>query len=153
MTPVITQSGNTLTASGNGIFTWTFNGEALAENDNSIEITESGVYGVSVMESMCVSGMASVRSKYVHVEESTADYTLKCYPNPANDVLYIEWPDTWTGQNQIMLTDLIGKVMVISNSTKNRVSLNLTTLASGTYQIVVINEDEGHVLTKQIFVE
>ncbi|MBL0316091.1 MAG: T9SS type A sorting domain-containing protein [Flavobacteriales bacterium] len=152
-TPVITQSGNTLTASGNGIFTWTFNGEALAENDNSIEITESGVYGVSVMESMCVSGMASGSFEYVHVEESTADYTLKCYPNPANDVLYIEWPDTWTGQNQIMLTDLIGKVMVISNSTKNRVSLNLTTLASGTYQIVVINEDEGHVLTKQIFVE
>lgn len=152
-TPVITQSGNTLTASGNGIFTWTFNGEALAENDNSIEITESGVYGVSVMESMCVSGMASGSFEFVNVEESTSKYSLKCYPNPAKDVLFIEWPDTWTGQNQIMLTDLIGKVMVISKSTKNGVRLNLTSLAAGAYQITVINEDEGHVLTKQIFVE
>lgn len=152
-TPVITQSGNTLTATGNGIFTWTFNGEALAENDNSIEITESGVYGVSVMETMCVSGMASGSYEYVHVEESASDYTLKCYPNPAKDVLFIEWPDTWTGQNQIMLTDLIGKVMVISKSTKNGVRLNLTSLAAGAYQIIVINEDEGHVLTKQFFVE
>ncbi|MBX7052989.1 MAG: T9SS type A sorting domain-containing protein [Flavobacteriales bacterium] len=152
-TPVITQSGNTLTASGNGIFSWTFNGEAIADNDNSIDITESGVYGVSVMETMCASGTASGSFEFVNVEESTFEYNLKCYPNPANDVLFIEWPDTWIGQNQIMLTDLVGKVLIMTNSMKNRVSLNLNTLASGTYQIVVINEHEGHVSTKQIFVE
>jgi hypothetical protein len=75
-TPVITQSGNTLTASGNGIFSWTLNGETIADNDNSIEITESGVYGVSVMETMCASEISSA-SLIMFVNDSYATSQLE----------------------------------------------------------------------------
>jgi uncharacterized repeat protein (TIGR01451 family) len=151
--PVITQNGNTLTASGSGIFNWTLNGETIADNDNTIEITASGTYGVSVMESMCVSEVYAGLFEFVNVAEIDSKYLLQCFPIPATDWLYIELPAEWTGQNQVQLIETTGRVLLKSISANNRISLQLDTVASGFYQIVVVNENEKMVLSQAVSVQ
>jgi hypothetical protein len=58
-TPVITQVGNVLTASGSGIFEWIMNGEVLPDTDNSIVIEETNVYSVTMSENGCASELSS----------------------------------------------------------------------------------------------
>ena len=152
-TPVITQSGNTLTASGNGIFTWTFNGEALAENDNSIEITESGVYGVSVMETMCVSEVTSGEFEFVGVQELKAEEFMTCYPNPASNILHVLLPSNWVGKNNVIVMDAMGRRVWSTSGSSMKFTLDVNTLERGCYHIEVINEESHRNLNEIIIIE
>ncbi|MBX7052988.1 MAG: hypothetical protein K1X54_13200 [Flavobacteriales bacterium] len=152
-TPVITQSGNTLTASGNGIFTWTLNGETLADNDNSIEITESGVYGVSVMETMCVSEVTSGEFEFVGVKELKAEEFLTCYPNPASNILHVLLPANWVGKNNVMVVDGMGRRVLSSSGSSMQFTLDVNTLERGCYHIEVLNEESQRQLYEMIIIE
>ncbi|MBL0316092.1 MAG: T9SS type A sorting domain-containing protein [Flavobacteriales bacterium] len=152
-TPVITQSGNTLTASGNGIFTWTLNGEALTDIDNSIEITESGMYGVSVMESLCVSEMTSGEFEFVGLNELNSNQRLIYYPNPAFDVVNIVLPSHWVGKNNIVFHDAMGRLVWSTSISQLNISIDVNTLDRGCYLVEVRNEDAHQILNDIVILQ
>jgi uncharacterized repeat protein (TIGR01451 family) len=141
-TPVITQNGNTLTATGIGTYTWTLNGEVLSDTDSSIEITETGNYGVSYVD-VCPSLPVSGLFEFVGVIEWKASERILISPNPTNDATTITLPSAWTGQNEITLYDAIGKAFIIEKISASKFTWQLSTLPKGCYQVLVTNTFSG----------
>jgi hypothetical protein len=82
--PSIAQNGNIPTAEGNGTFVWYLNWNQIAgENGNQITISESGIYGVSVVVNDCNSALTSNSFQYTSIHEANRS-AFSLYPNPAN---------------------------------------------------------------------
>ncbi len=75
------------------------------------------------------------------VEEETLEaQTLKLYPNPASDQLYIESDQ---GISQVTVLNIVGSVVMDQSFMNNeRVELNISSLRTGVYMIRVDNGDE-----------
>ena len=75
------------------------------------------------------------------VEEETLEaQTLKLYPNPAADQLYIESDQ---GINQVTVLNIVGSIVMDQSFMNNeRVELNISSLRTGVYMIRVDNGDE-----------
>jgi uncharacterized repeat protein (TIGR01451 family) len=91
-TPIISQNGNTLTASGSGTFTWFLNGNMLSESGNTIAISSGGLYSVQIEQNGCVSEMISETFNTIAVDELNSRNEFYIYPNPATSTLFIQIP-------------------------------------------------------------
>ncbi len=71
------------------------------------------------------------------VENMPADVTSRVYPNPANNVVNVELPKGSKGS--VSLYDITGKVLIEQtvNENENKYSLNTSSLAPGTYMVLV----------------
>ena len=72
------------------------------------------------------------------VELSNSSITL--YPNPANEVLYINFNNSSTDNTTIELYDAIGKLIITQKVTSSIETLALTNLAKGIYSIRIITD-------------
>ncbi|MBK7148095.1 MAG: T9SS type A sorting domain-containing protein [Bacteroidetes bacterium] len=70
----------------------------------------------------------------VSMEEKNG-FSIKTFPNPVNDFLIIELEDV--SNNQVFLTDLLGRVVYTDKLKPGRNVLNLTELCSGIYALRV----------------
>jgi uncharacterized repeat protein (TIGR01451 family) len=141
-TPAITQSGNTLTATGSGTFTWTLNGETLSESDSSIEMIETGNYEVSYVD-VCPSLSASGVFDFVSVNEWSRIATILIAPNPSTDFVNLSLPEHWIGRNELKVTDATGRLVVSEVITSSKTFLDASALQSGCYQISILNAQSG----------
>jgi hypothetical protein len=129
-TPSLMNAGNTLFASGVGTFNWTFNGNPLSETGNTITITESGVYGVSVTLNDCTSGIAQNNFIYISVDEN-AITDMIIYPNPFRDQVTILLTRKI---DSISIRDLSGKLMYQQNNINStQLNLDFSSFGSGVY--------------------
>jgi 2,4-dienoyl-CoA reductase-like NADH-dependent reductase (Old Yellow Enzyme family) len=71
---------------------------------------------------------------------------LRIYPNPVQDILYIEVPDTLRGGFEVVISDLNGRE--IFTSFGNMKQLDLSSFQKGVYLITI--RSEGFVATEQI---
>lgn len=67
---------------------------------------------------------------------------IKAYPNPTKDVLFFEL----IMNSQIIVTDLLGKVLLNVNKPSGEQSISLRDLATGTYIVKVINDENQSVI-------
>ena len=72
------------------------------------------------------------------VELTNSAITL--YPNPANEVLYINFNNTATNNTVIELYDAIGKLVITQKVTNSIETLALTDLAKGIYSIRIVTD-------------
>lgn len=132
--PSITQSGNTLTATGTGEFTWTLNGNPISNNSgNTLSVTATGTYAAIVTNS---NGCTSEAGSIVVTVVSVDNYALNewsLYPNPANDLISIQLPGAASFDIQII--DMAGKVVLHRTGTGNSFQLNVSNLAQGMYDV------------------
>lgn len=139
-TPIITQDENTLMANGSGLFTWTLNEETLSETGNTLEITETGLYTVSVTNGNCTSETASGTFTYTGVNETSS--SLAIFPNPFDAKMTIHLTSSLIGQD-IVITDMMGQeVMRIERSTNHLVEVNTMELPRGIYMVRIGNMKE-----------
>ncbi|WP_147676346.1 G8 domain-containing protein [Algibacter pacificus] len=81
-------------------------------------------------------------------QDFIASTNLKLYPNPANDVLHFSG-NYFNTETQIKIYDLVGK-MVLENQLKasgsqNNKSLNVSTLPTGLYMVIMTNDNGSKV--------
>jgi hypothetical protein len=134
VTPIITQNGNFLVATGSGLFTWSLNGNVLDDTNNTIEITESGSYGVMVTSNGCDSEITTAEFLYVGVEEGQLKNMI-VYPNPTTDFITIVLPQGAT-DNAIIITDAMGKVVKrMENLNVNQLTIDCSDWATGIYEV------------------
>lgn len=71
------------------------------------------------------------------VENTPSDISSRVYPNPANNVVNVELPKGSKGS--VSLYDITGKVLIEQtvNENENNYSLNTSSLAPGTYMVLV----------------
>jgi hypothetical protein len=134
--PVISQDQNTLTATGTGTFVWTLDGELLNETSNTLEITQTGNYSVYI-DGICPSEVASGTYAYVGVEDINT-IEISMYPNPANEVIYLQNASL---MSSIEVLDLTGRICLTSTATTRLIELPIDDLSSGTYTIRVVSQN------------
>jgi hypothetical protein len=81
----------------------------------------------------------------------TSSDIVRIFPNPAKNEVFVSFSDL-SVFNEIVITDLTGKIIIIENTTeKSMISIPLTNLASGVY--LVSCKGSGHTITQKLVVE
>lgn len=77
-------------------------------------------------------------------EENTPNFTV--YPNPASDNCWIQIvnPDFTPGETTVFVTDPQGTVLMSKQVPTNLFSLNISSLSSGLYFVVLRNNNQSH---------
>lgn len=80
--------------------------------------------------------------KPVEAKNLTAINSIKIYPNPANDKLFVEYSDGMTGDGQITVQNIIGQVMSITSQRANGVTtVDISKLPAGFYTLLYRNDN------------
>ena len=140
-TPTISQSAfDSLTASIPGdSFQWFLGGVPLAGSDQSIQVTQSGLYTVIVWQNGCASESSS-NFTYTAVgigQGFPSRFTY--FPNPVSDRLVVEGRG---GEFEVELYDLRGQLLLRRSGCWGETRLDMTGLAAGTY-LLRISDGEG----------
>jgi hypothetical protein len=65
---------------------------------------------------------------------------VKVYPNPANDVLNVDFSSNITGKLTVEVVDILGQKLMWAPAADHAAALNVSSLASGTYLVVCYSE-------------
>jgi hypothetical protein len=151
--PVITQNNTTLSASGSGEFHWQLNGEDLATTNSTVEMTESGVYSVFVVENGCPSAQTSGQ----FIMSSTSEHALKneftVYPQPANDEIFITHNTSRSGAYTIEIHDLSGRLLFQSNMNSSTLRIDCSAFETGLYMCSMKNKLNENVSQYKLIVQ
>lgn len=63
------------------------------------------------------------------------------YPNPANNNMTIEANEVFTGNLNVVIYDVLGKIVYSKKSSVNKISFDCSLLSGGFYQLVIYNEE------------
>lgn len=143
-TPGISQNGNTLiTGVAAASYQWFFNGEPIpGATGNSIEIGASGVYTVQATNSVgCTATSADFNATLVNVIEQKS-YTIGLYPNPANEVVTLT--TDLAGVIDVRIYTADGRLVLQTGDATldpSNMILNVSDLASGIYNVVIVGDD------------
>ncbi len=136
-TPTIIANGNTLCTDivGDNYF-WSRNG-ILLSNNSCIEITDSGVYEVYIVNNPnCISETASYSSTLGLNDNINRIPTFAVYPTIADNEITI------TGNvKQVLpfqIVNILGSVVVKGNLDENESVVDITNLTTGLYAVVVL---------------
>ena len=66
---------------------------------------------------------------------------LQVYPNPAKDILNIEWPQSWVGSATAVIYDLQGREITSILPSEQITQIDLSHVAAGNYVLKVITPD------------
>ena len=141
--PTVTQgSGLTLTASNGDSYQWFADGEPI-EGETGQSFTPSGVgpeYQVAVTIDGCAV-LSEVADVVTSVDKDRLQNQIVVYPNPGTGIFTIEGLNPSSEQVQVVVVDLLGKVVLQSNWEANERSIvDMSHLRSGTYILSLDSE-------------
>ncbi|MTI31637.1 T9SS type A sorting domain-containing protein [Xanthovirga aplysinae] len=147
----ITQNEEGLMATANGYtYQWLdcANGNApiSGKTDQTFFPKESGSYAVEISDGIC--SVISKCREYVilGVNESNGYSRIKTYPNPTNELLYIEKESS--APINIRLIDSWGRERVQLTSHEKITLLNLTSYSAGIYYLIIFRNGENQLVQK-----
>jgi Zn-dependent metalloprotease len=143
---VVTQVGNTFTASGAyPFYQWYLNGVLIIGATNQVyTATQDGDYTVLVQDiNSCtfLSDPITIASTGV---QSVVSGDPKFYPNPTTGLCWLELPNTQSS-TEVLITDVTGKVIdrVIVKD-QRKIQFDLSKVARGVYVVKVITTDKTY---------
>ena len=87
------------------------------------------------------SGSVNVDASSTNATAPSRPYQVRVSPNPADQHLKVEW--LGSGNLNLTLTDLSGKVVLQTSSTGTSTELNVAELSSGTYILSAIQDQQA----------
>ncbi len=137
--PVIVRTGSVLsTTLGYTTYQWILNGAPITgETNSTANAGQDGRYTVQVTDANGCSALSDSLHVSLGVNEASSDVTLiNIYPNPSESIVHIESPV----KVNITLLTIDGRVVMTGQDTQ---SADLSTLANGTYMLVVYDNKTG----------
>jgi len=152
--PTITQAGNQLSVPPNGTYQWYFNNGLISGATSfNYTATQNGNYHLIYTDSVgCgpfTSNTANVTG--VGIENYSSSLVYKIYPNPAKDYINISLKTGNTIIAQINLYNLLGKLILSKQVTRNNVRFSIQDLSEGIYFIEIITT-EGNKTSSKIII-
>lgn len=149
--PNITQQDNLLISNAAQGNQWFRNGILIqGATGQTFVPTQSGIYTVEVSNANCTSTSAPFNFTFVSVNDISQN-TIVSYPNPSNDLLYIESP--FMQNAKLTILDYSGKEIAASlllNPGKNSISLKGLGLKQGLY-LIKIDSGEKYFVHRIVF--
>ena len=134
---------------GAGYQSYDWNTTASSE---TITVSEKGTYSVTVTDANNCSGFASVNVDTVTCNKESIFYLgnskLVLYPNPANQLLNIDFEGSLAGA-EIRMIDIQGKTVLHQRIESHEFSLDLSNVPNGLYQVALL-KDSNQVYSKLI---
>lgn len=137
----ITPGTGTATISAAGLVTAQSNGTVWAKAVSVQDTTKSDSLQITISNQ----GGLNISDLQLSTDK------LKLYPNPANNMLYLENKSLYTIK-QITIFDASGKKVFIGSKAQNHSEINISSFASGIYNVKIAFE-EGEVNRKLIVVK
>lgn len=136
-TPVITQNGTTLSASGSGTFTWYFNGDQIiGETSNTIIINQTGTYIVQLTSSeICSSTSSSFDVTVLNIGNYPAQNRI--FPNPSQGIIAL---DGFAENIMVEIYDLTGKLELRQRVSSPIIDIGL--LSDGLYLLRLLQANK-----------
>ena len=139
-TPVVSQNGNVLTSSSPIDNQWYMNGGIINGASSQTYLPQqSGNYQVIVTEENCSSDTSNAINYLASGVENAGNLNVKIYPNPANDILFVQSNNTLI--TTIELIDLTGQTISTNQVNRNFYKLSISGLAVGNYMLRVHTND------------
>tara|TARA_B110000483_G_C17924795_1_gene438333 strand:+ start:75 stop:722 length:648 start_codon:yes stop_codon:yes gene_type:complete len=111
----------------------------------NIYFVYSNLTGSNPGSDTCILNYTQTITSHIEIDERT----VKLFPNPSNDIITITLDQHSNGQ--IILTDILGKVVLSKSFTSNEVQLNLKILVSkGTYFAKVLDSAGNVIAIKKL---
>ena len=118
-----------------------------------------GGFGTSQTNSFCITGgvpqlFVNDDASYAHqISNSTKSTTFRLYPNPANDILNVQFNKNTTSEIELNIIDITGKIIhtetrAIFDST---IQMIINNLNSGIYFVQIIDNEK--IMTEKFVVE
>ena len=105
--------------------------------------TTSGTYAVINRQGGCVDTSACVLVEVTSVEPGLSEVNVRLFPNPVNDLLYLEYDGVMPIQS-LIISDMQGKLIRIQQtSQQNKTSVDVTSLAAGVYILTMDMGEKG----------
>ncbi len=135
----ISQSNDTLFATGGITYQWYFNGAPVTNATSGIYVAGSnGDYYVVAFNSYhCQDTSNHISVTNVGFDEINLNQGVRIYPNPANEKLVIE--KSLPGEWHIVLRDLEGRIVTKTVLTESKTLLDITFVESGVYLVQITN--------------
>lgn len=136
----ITSNVDTLTATAGASYQWYFEGNPIpGATSQTYEANESGNYHVEVT---FANGCTGTSPDYYHSMTSIKDLalgTISLYPNPAKNVLNLEFSNELKGDVEITILDQTGRIVLNDFYYSNSFTIDISTLESGVYTVAINN--------------
>lgn len=114
---------------------------STGDDDRETTVDEDGQYTVTVTDSFGCEGVTTI---FVNVIPSgivdAENSQLKVYPNPADEILNIQWQSDFEPA-QLQLMDATGRIVVSKRATQSLEQLDLHGIPSGYYMLNIIGAD------------
>lgn len=141
--PVITQSGDTLTSSSASNYHWLMNDSLITgANSQTYIATQTGNYQVEVNGGVgCNAQSNTITVTVLGLTDLSESSSLIVFPNPANEQLHVSVQSQTTAINELQIFNALGQnLMRLDMGNKTDAVLNIEGLASGIYYARIGNE-------------
>ncbi len=143
LTPMVTQTGNTLSVTGYQNCSWFYNGVPYASNNCSVNINQTGNYYViatdqNQCEFLSLEQTYSVLTETDHVV-GTSDFQI--YPNPVDNVLFYRSGNPDIQAVELLIYDAIGSLVTSIHIEQNQHAIPVGDLHEGLYILVIKSND------------
>ncbi len=138
--PVINSINDTLTTAYNSgyHYQWNLNGQPVGSDTNSLIITSSGSYSVTITD---VNGCTSTSLPMVitNIQNYTTNSKFRCYPNPSSGIFNLEAKSKLISSGVIALTDQQGRILYhqILPKETSTLKLDFSGLENGAYRLII----------------
>jgi hypothetical protein len=149
--PVISQVGINLQTGSYASYQWLLNGVPINGATNQTwEPLENGNYTVQVVDANGCTGISAVfQVVSVSVQTLGEIGVLQVFPNPTRGEVWIQWPVSIVNPI-VQVLDATGRIVAVeSGIVENRMNLNLSGFARGTYTIRLLT-DENSMITRVV---
>lgn len=140
--PVIVEAPNELHAGSQYVaFQWYFNGSIIGGATNeALTVTTSGFYKVEVTDSNGCKGMSDQINVVLGIQDNEIS-AINAYPNPAEDLINLDFISSDAQQSVIRIADMTGRVVWSSeincNMGINTITIPVSGFDPGIYMITV----------------
>ena len=111
----------------------------------AIDVTENGTYTLKITDSRGCSAEKSVTIKTTDINNSSVA-NIAVYPNPAKDILNIDFGGQMTNGCQILIANASGRIIFASKQTSDIMPIAVDDWAQGIYFIKITSNSESRII-------
>jgi hypothetical protein len=139
--PVINQNGILIQTGSYVSYQWLLNGEEIdGATAQQWEPLSNGTYTVHVIDANGCEGTSAPFQVITVSVNSLSEGGFQVFPNPTSGEVFVEWPVMMVNPI-VQLLDATGRIVEVRTSfVENRMMLNLSGYARGTYMIRIISD-------------